>query len=201
MSIQQGAGCGFQFEFYCDRCRDAWRSDFEPYRTGQASSWLDKASSVFGGMLRTFDAAAQTLTQAGYNSAHSDAFKVAVERSDQHFHRCPKCLQHVCQTCWDVEKGLCLTCAPSLAVETQVAKATGQVKTAVEKANAIGEKQGAEVQVADEAQLVCPKCKAETHGAKFCPECGEKLIQHAKCACGANLPAGVKFCPECGKAA
>lgn len=48
---------------------------------------------------------------------------------------------------------------------------------------------------------VCPACKAAVPaGAKFCPECGQKLGGAAFCPeCGAKIPAGSKFCPECGQ--
>ena len=49
--------------------------------------------------------------------------------------------------------------------------------------------------------IKCPKCNASMkRGAKFCPECGEKMIQlKGQCPnCGKELSAGAKFCPECG---
>lgn len=52
-------------------------------------------------------------------------------------------------------------------------------------------------------QIACPKCNAaNTRGARFCNECGEKLevaAQTVPCVkCGASLQAGAKFCNECG---
>lgn len=46
--------------------------------------------------------------------------------------------------------------------------------------------------------ITCPKCGAAVSAkAKFCPECGESM--KAKCPkCGTELKAGIKFCPECG---
>lgn len=46
----------------------------------------------------------------------------------------------------------------------------------------------------------CPKCGAQVRkGAKFCPECGSKMISTVKCPkCGAEVRASAKFCPECG---
>jgi predicted amidophosphoribosyltransferase len=42
-------------------------------------------------------------------------------------------------------------------------------------------------------------CGADAHGAKFCPECGEKLAVTAKCPkCSTEFSPGTKFCPECG---
>ena len=47
---------------------------------------------------------------------------------------------------------------------------------------------------------VCPKCGAKVAaGAKFCPECGVKLGEQACPKCGAKVKAGAKFCPECGE--
>lgn len=47
----------------------------------------------------------------------------------------------------------------------------------------------------------CPKCHAAVKkGAKFCPECGEKMtVEKVKCpVCGTEVNAKTKFCPECG---
>lgn len=47
----------------------------------------------------------------------------------------------------------------------------------------------------------CPKCGAQVkQGAKFCPECGGKMVQTQKCPkCGTECKATAKFCPECGE--
>ncbi|MFA6530102.1 MAG: zinc ribbon domain-containing protein [Candidatus Micrarchaeia archaeon] len=46
----------------------------------------------------------------------------------------------------------------------------------------------------------CPKCGAKLEpDAKFCPECGYKLI--VVCAkCNVEYPVGTKFCKQCGEA-
>lgn len=59
---------------------------------------------------------------------------------------------------------------------------------------------GRKLDVKRAQQLVCPGCKAETHGAKFCPECGTKMNVKAQCgSCSAEIQPGAKFCPECGE--
>ena len=49
----------------------------------------------------------------------------------------------------------------------------------------------------------CPKCQMTiVSGAKFCSNCGEKLIHEATKTCPHcknTIPLEVKFCPECGK--
>ncbi len=48
----------------------------------------------------------------------------------------------------------------------------------------------------------CASCGAQVRaGAKFCPECGQKVVPAGSTPCvrcGAALAAGAKFCPECG---
>ena len=50
-------------------------------------------------------------------------------------------------------------------------------------------------------QKTCSKCGASiSASAKFCPECGEKILSNKFCAnCGAQIKATAKFCPECGE--
>lgn len=50
------------------------------------------------------------------------------------------------------------------------------------------------------AGATCPSCGASIGaGAKFCPECGEKVPAAKFCSeCGAKVSATAKFCPECG---
>jgi membrane protease subunit (stomatin/prohibitin family) len=48
----------------------------------------------------------------------------------------------------------------------------------------------------------CPQCGEKVaEGAKFCPNCGSAMnAPKKKCAnCGAEVALNVKFCPECGK--
>ena len=48
--------------------------------------------------------------------------------------------------------------------------------------------------------MKCTNCGASlSDSAKFCPECGTKVVREVFCAqCGTKLSAGTKFCPECG---
>ncbi|MCK7482828.1 MAG: zinc ribbon domain-containing protein [Candidatus Moduliflexus flocculans] len=44
------------------------------------------------------------------------------------------------------------------------------------------------------------KCGAQNAaGAKFCANCGEKVVVPGACPCGAQNAAGAKFCASCGK--
>lgn len=199
-----GTGAGFQFEFYCQGCNDTWRSPFAPYRSGQASGWMQQAGSLLGGLFGSvgyeLDNAAEGLARAGWGTARDEAFRQSIAAAQQHFHRCARCHGYVCGRCWNGESGLCLSCAPDLATEVQVARHTGTLDAAREHARTAGEAQAGKLDVATPHQLVCPACQAETHGAKFCPQCGLRLAAPTACAgCQAELPAGSRFCPECGQ--
>jgi hypothetical protein len=199
LSVQHGVNAGFQFEFYCERCNDTWRTDFVPYRSAQASGWIGKAAGMLGGILGGVGEAVDGLAQSGWREARDDAFRSAVEGAKRHFHRCAKCFQYVCDTCWNAEGGLCLNCAPSAEVEIEAARAQGSVYAAGEKAALEGIQRGKKMDVKRDRQLVCPQCRAETKGAKFCPECGARLAVSMKCpSCGTEMAPGTKFCPECG---
>lgn len=199
LSEETGARAGFQFEFFCECCNDRWRSEFSPFKQGQAAEWAGRASGLLGGILGGAAEAVEGVSSATYGAAHDKAFQVAIEQAKEHFHRCARCSQYVCDTCWNEAAGLCRTCAPSAEVEIEAARASGAVYAAGEKAALEGIREGKQMDVKTRTQLVCPECGAETKGAKFCPECGSKLAKKAFCTeCGAETAAGVKFCPECG---
>ena len=199
LSDETGARAGFQFEFYCERCRDAWRSEFVPFKAGQAAEWVGRAAGVFGGLLGGVSDVADGVSDNAYGTAHDKAFEAAVAAAEAHFHRCAKCSDYFCDRCWNAEAGLCVNDAPIAEVEVESAFAAGRAQAAGEKAALHGIHEGKHMDVRQRAQLVCPSCGAETKGAKFCPECGEKLAVKVFCTqCGADIPEAAKFCPECG---
>ena len=202
LSEQHGVAAGFQFEFYCERCGDTWRSEFVPFRSAQTAGWIGKAAGLFGGLLGDAGSAVEGLAQSGWGEAHGKEFQKAVEQAKRHFHRCAKCSGYFCGRCWNAAKGLCLECAPNVEAEIEAARAQGEVEGAVETAIEEGRARGRQAKIKKDRQLVCPNCQAETNGAKFCPECGQPLAAKRFCAeCGAEIGAQAKFCPECGKPA
>ena len=199
LSTSSGVDAGFQFEFYCERCSDRWRTMFQPYRSGQASGWLQKGAGMFGGLLGNASSVLHGMAEAGWHSARDQAFKDAVAAGKAHFKRCGNCHDYVCSPCFDGASGLCFDCAPNVQVRITQARAQGEVQSASELAYGEGRARGGRHDVRQHMQLVCPQCRAETHGAKFCPECGFKMSQQVACvSCATMLQPGTKFCTECG---
>lgn len=203
LSQSSGDDAGFEFEFYCQRCGDTWRSGFENYTLGRAGGWLRRASGMASNVASNvgWDVANTVggLADAGWHRARDGAFQRAIGKAQGHFHRCAHCTQHVCDNCWNADRGMCRYCAPDLQTEVEQARAQGQVAAARQAASEAGAQSVQGMDVVTEHQLVCPECRAEVHGSKFCPECGHKLTDPATCGgCGEAVPAGAKFCPECG---
>ena len=199
MSIQQGVNAGFQFEFYCQRCNDAYRTPFKAFAGGQAAGWLGKAAGMFGGVLGNAENAVSGLVESGWAGKRDEEFRGAVTLATAHFKRCAKCHSHVCEKCFNAQKGLCYNCAPNVQVEIEASRNQGELDAAATAAYAAGQGRAQGLDVTTDKQLVCPNCGTEAHGAKFCPSCGTKLALTSACGgCGTQLEPGTKFCPECG---
>ncbi len=193
---------GFQFEFTCDRCSNGFRTRFRPWAIGSASSALDAASNLFGGVFSRAADVGEQVRSAAWEKAHDEAFKAAAEEMRPSFGQCPRCSSWVCRkSCWNEKRGLCKECAPDLGVEMSAAQASRSVEEVWAHAKMTEEdKKLSEGNWRETIVASCPKCGApQETNAKFCPECGEKLKAGGQCAqCGAKLTAKAKFCPDCG---
>lgn len=187
---------GFQFEFYCEHCRDGWRSPFDRYAAGTAEGLLGAAEGIFGGIFGTARNAIGHVRNAGWSKARDKAFRDAVGAAREHFHRCPRCADHFCASCWNEDEGTCTVCVPRLDAELAAIRSEAKISKAREVAfNA------AVVSEADlEARVVsCRDCGSPVGRGKFCPECGTPVSLTRSCGdCSAEIPASAKFCPECG---
>jgi membrane protease subunit (stomatin/prohibitin family) len=193
---------GFQFEFHCDRCGTGFRTRFRPSATGTASTVLDAASSLLGGVFNRAADLSERVRSAGWQKAHDEAYQEALQEIRPSFVQCPRCSAWVCRkSCWNTKRGLCKGCAPDLGVEMSAAQASRSVQEVWDKAAVAEEdkKLGPE-EWKETVRATCPNCGApQATNAKFCPECGAKLKGAAHCSqCGAKLLPGAKFCAECG---
>jgi hypothetical protein len=190
---------GFQFKFHCDKCGNGYMSGFQPSVIGTAGSLLRAAGDLFGGVFGSAGNSAYEIQRAVGGQAHDSALRAAIDEVKPNFTQCVRCGKWACnEVCWNAKRGLCASCAPKTEVEIAAAQSDAQVQQIREKVFA--KDQTKDLDLDTEMVARCPKCKAQTSGAKFCPECGASLAPRDACAkCGAKLAAGAKFCPECGQ--
>ena len=165
---------GFQFTFYCDVCEDGFRSSFiesETYKKGNLFKGITRgvgaAASLFGGSIlgglnnaayRSEDILSERFSGMSpeWHKEHEKAFAAAQNEAKQHFHRCNKCHQWVCDSCWNDEVGLCAECAPRVNVEIAAARADKMKRDIWDKA--------------DQTQVFKGEIEQK---ATFCPNCGK----------------------------
>ena len=200
---------GFQFTFYCDICREGYKTRFaesKTYKKGRFFKFLGGTASAVAqvtgkynvgyGVERGTDAISERFRgmSPAWHKEHEEAFESAQNEAKEHFHRCSKCTKWVCENDWNEQVGLCVQCAPRVGIEVAAARAQKAVQDIQEKA--------AQTQVftgeIETKQTICPKCGKPAGEGKFCNNCGAPL-NLIKCPkCGAKNPAGTRFCGECG---
>jgi hypothetical protein len=188
---------GYQFEFFCDKCGNGYRSSFQPSGLGMASGLLHGLSSVFGG-LGGVASGADHVKDALRGKGWDEAFIKAVEEAKPKFRQCTRCGHWVCpEVCWNEKRSLCEACAPDLqeeAAAVQAQEAVNQLRQKAQKVDLV-----ADVDMGELKQAQCPHCGARNEGGKFCAECGKPMGAKSACAkCGHEYGATAKFCPECG---
>ncbi|MBI3723634.1 zinc ribbon domain-containing protein [bacterium] len=192
---------GFQFEFFCDKCGNGWRSEFVASKSGLVAGLLGVAGSFFGGNVATAAAAGNTAKDFLRGKAWDSAYAAAIDEGKAHFKQCTRCGKWVCpEVCWNDERELCGECAPDLAEEAAAAQAQAMRQQVFDKALKVDQTEGVDLSKKQTVSSgACPHCGARAQG-KFCPECGKPLAAaKAECGkCGAKLAPKAKFCAECG---
>ncbi|MFW6040613.1 MAG: zinc ribbon domain-containing protein [Thermoplasmatota archaeon] len=200
---------GFQFVFYCDICKEGYKTRFIESKThkkgkliGAIGNIASAAGQVTGnysagyGASRASRAASDQFSgmNAKWHKEHEAAFEKAQNETKGHFERCPRCTKWVCENCWNEQEGLCTDCAPRVSSEVAAAKAEKAVKDIKKKAS---QKQVFDGEI-ESKQTICPKCGKPAGEGKFCNNCGNPLNLNKCPKCGAKNSAGTNFCGECG---
>jgi ribosomal protein L32 len=186
---------GYQFEFVCDICGSGYRSEFQRSALGSAGSLLGGASNLIGGLWGAQGAArgAKDFMDKG---ARDEALKKAANEIMPLFKQCPRDHRWVDETCWNEERGLCISDAPKLATEMEAERASLQIQQ-------MRQKMATETHFAGDTSTrttVCASCGKPVGSEKFCSNCGTP-VGMSKCAsCGNDLAAGARFCGNCGTA-
>jgi DNA-directed RNA polymerase subunit M/transcription elongation factor TFIIS len=192
-------GKGYQFKFFCEKCRNGYMSSFKINKLGMAESALEAAGSVLGGIFGRAASSAYDIQRAVGGPAHDAALKEAVAEIRPLFRQCSRCGNWICEpVCFNKKAQLCDACAPDLEKEMAAAQAEAARDQVHEKARSVDWLKDRDVATVSGA--ACPKCGAATQGGKFCPDCGAALATKRKCGkCGAEAEGSPKFCPECGQ--
>jgi len=202
---------GFQFTFYCDHCRDGFKSSFiesSTYKKGRSIRGLGEGVSMLGRLAggalgnvaweseRAGDILSQNFQgqSPAWQKEHQEAFEAAQNEARGHFHRCNSCSSYVCDACFNEDEGLCVGCAPRQ--EIYVAKARADAM----KRNIDAAGQDATVwQGAIESKTtICPVCGKPAGTGKFCNNCGASMELKVCPQCGAKNALTVRFCNNCG---
>jgi membrane protease subunit (stomatin/prohibitin family) len=190
---------GFQFEFFCERCGNGYKSGFKPHKLSIATQGLRTLGGLFGGKMGEAGWAAGNVQDLTESQAKDKALREAVDECRPLFNQCHRCGNWVCKDiCWNEEFNMCVTDAPKLEQELAAAQSDarlGQVRGKVQEVDWTSD-----VNVERKQVALCPNCGAEaSQSGKFCPDCGQPLSMPVTCAkCGTESPRGTKFCPECG---
>lgn len=211
---------GYQFKFYCDKCRNGYMSRFAPSKVGIAGSVLRAAGSMFGGILGSASYGSYDLQRMVGGPEHDSALRSAVEEGKNYFKQCTRCGKWVCpEACWNAQANLCEDCAPNYKEETAAAQARAKadaMRSQVQlKAQQMDYASGINMDAdhfirADDPGVrpsstpVCAHCGSDIMAnAKFCPQCGKPNAakQRSRCGqCSFQMDGAAKFCPECGGA-
>lgn len=194
---------GYQFEFYCERCGNGYRSPFQRDTVATSRGVFRAIGSLSQrhGLADRLGWATDTFNRMTGSPAKDKAMAKAVEAVRPQFSQCRGCGDWVCKdVCWNNEIGQCLNCSPNVADELSRAQAAAQVEQMREKAREIDWTK--DLDMATRAPVACPHCGASVDGGKFCAECGGRIAEDNACrGCGAALGRNAKFCPECGQKA
>jgi hypothetical protein len=190
---------GYQFEFYCERCGNGYRSPFVRDKAEIAQNVLRTVGNFFGGNAYRLGSLADYWDRGTNSAAKDKAMNEAVETVREEFRQCRGCGDWVChQVCWNEQVGQCARCSPFVHEELSRAQAQAQIQQMQEQTRSVDWNQN--LDVSTRTTVTCPHCSAKVDGGKFCSSCGQVFQQRQACPnCEStrNAP-GAAFCSDCG---
>ncbi len=190
---------GYQFEFFCERCGNGYKSPFQASAVGMGAKLARGLGGFLGGNIANVAYAGEHLKDMTNSAKKDEALREAVELVKPNFTQCHRCGNWVCkEICWNYDTNLCVTCSPKLSQEVGAIQSEAQLTQLREKATTTD--YTAEVNLERKQVALCPHCGVETDASsKFCADCGKPLSPKKTCSkCGAEADADKKFCAECG---
>jgi hypothetical protein len=200
---------GFQFTFFCDSCREGYKTRFVESKTYKKRGLLRNIGRLAGAAAsmagnyslgssieRGTDVLGERFhgMSPDWHKEHEKAFEDAQNEAKGHFRRCPRCKKYVCENDWNEQEGLCVDDAPRMSVEVAAAKADKMVED-IKAAAAMTPVFTGEI---ESKQTLCPQCGKPAGEGKFCSNCGAPLGLGACPKCGAKNQPSSRFCSECG---
>lgn len=199
---------GFQFTFFCEICREGYKTKFIESKTYKKAGFLRGLGGLVSAGSQLLGSSVGYSIQRGtdilserfhgmspeWQKEHEKAFELAQNEAKGHFHRCPECTKWVCENDWNEQEGLCTECAPRANVKIAAVRAKKMVQDIEEKA------QNTQVFYGEieSKQTLCPRCNKPATEGKFCNNCGAPLGMNECPQCGAKNAVGARFCGECG---
>ena len=208
-------GMGPYAVFYCECCNREFRSQPDV----KATVAQDLGRKVAGDFLRKVPLVGGVLAEnvTGQDPRYvydltADQLQAAWKQVKDRFRECPTCNQVVCISDFDERTGYCNEDSPRVnEISESRAEQAGAALKGFASAFGLGDafKQvgdgiRAAGQAAQEASQSMARCPQDgtlaAAGTKFCPECGNPMVQPSKTACPAcgTEVGAAKFCPNCG---
>lgn len=193
--LDRSTSDGYQFEFYCQRCRSSVVSSFHRSLSGIASlggRLLSIGGDLIGGEAgyTAHRVGWETDAMRGGGNARDKHLQKAVEEVAPQFGHCNRCGNWVCQqACWNAQRGVCADCSSRLGPEAASMPAPAQMNQMNQQIH---------------GPAMCSSCGQSSGGGRFCQHCGAPLAAAAAAPtrfcgnCGTPQEGASAFCPRCG---
>lgn len=191
---------GFRFRFFCDRCPKSY--EVEP-RKSLTEKLIGKATQKLSGTAREVAETAEEIAHRSGGKAGALALAAAIAQIKDRFAECASCGKWVCrESCWNLARGRCETCAPNEDEERLVRDARSIMQREEAEQASRDSQYDRDAVAAKMAKMgiTCPSCGKPGKSGTFCNSCGAPLSLDTGCpGCGAKNETGAKFCAGCGK--